>query len=144
MQKTEIGGVDLIEIKRIETLGEGYLQFFEGNSFQKDFPYEIKRIYYITETPKGICRGGHAHKALKQILFCPYGDITLVLSDTKKRIDIKLDKPNKAVIISKPIWREMRWNIENSVLCVGASEYYDENDYIRDYDQYIEYMKRGK
>ncbi len=140
-KKTEIDGVELVGVTRIETPGEGFLHFFESSDVEKEFPYSIKRMYYITETAKGIQRGGHAHKNLKQILFCPYGDISLILNNGSIKLVIDLNKPDKAVIISKPIWREMVWNMDNSVLCVGASEYYDEKDYIRDYKTYVEYVR---
>ncbi len=141
MRENEINGVQLVDIKRIETPGEGFLQFFETSDNRKTFPYDIKRIYYITEVRKGICRGGHAHKTLKQILFCPFGSIIVRLNDGIKTIEIDLDAPNKAIMITKPIWREMIWKIENSVLCVGASDYYDEEDYIRDYNTFLKYIR---
>ena len=136
----DIMGIEIVKIKQIITDKEGYLQFFEAGDVHKDLPYDIKRIYYITDVKEGVCRGGHAHKKLKQLLFCPYGDITLLLNDSKRKMEIRLNRPDMGVMITSPVWREMLWNIENSVLCVAASDYYNEDDYIRNYDEYIKYI----
>lgn len=117
----------------------GYLAFFEDS----DIGFSIKRIYYIYGAPKDTKRGFHAHKELQQIAWCPYGDITFILDDGFSRQEIRLDKPSEGLLIQKGIWHEMIWNKENSVLCVAASEYYDENDYIRDYDEFIRLVKEG-
>lgn len=136
---TEINNsFEIISIKRIPAQDMGALQFFEGIH---DIPFEIKRIYYITEVPKNIWRGGHAHKTLKQIIFCPYGNVILRLSDGITTIDIELDRPDKGVIITRPLWRDMLWRKEGSVLCVAASDFYNENDYIRNRKEFIKYME---
>ncbi|MBV1756284.1 MAG: FdtA/QdtA family cupin domain-containing protein [Dethiosulfatibacter sp.] len=118
----------------------GYLSFFESN---KDIPFEIKRIYYTYSVPVGIKRGMHAHKTLKQLLWCPYGEIEVILDDGKEKVSYILDSPEKGLLILKGYWRDMYWKKEGSVLCVAASDYYDENDYIRDYDEFIQYTKEG-
>ena len=118
----------------------GFLSFFES---QKDIPFEIKRIYYIYQVPKGTKRGMHAHKKLEQILWCPYGTIEIVLYDGEKKAKHLLDSPEKTLYVRKGLWRDMYWKKNNSVLCVAASEYYDENDYIRDYDDFIKMVKDG-
>lgn len=127
----------IIDIKRISSENEGALQFFESG---KDIPFEIKRIYYITDVPKNVWRGRHAHKKLHQLLFCLYGEILLKLSDGTNDYEIILNKPNKGVIITYPLWRDMFWIKKDSVLCIAASEFYDETDYIRNYDEYIKYI----
>ncbi len=130
-------------IINIDTIGKkeiGYLSFFE---MLKDFPYEIKRIYYIHHAPEGMIRGFHAHKKLKQILFCPYGEIELVLDNGFCEEKILLDSPSKAIIINEPTWREIKWMTKDSVLCVAASDYYDEEDYIRNYKDFKEYINRS-
>ncbi len=118
----------------------GILSFFES---QKDIPFDIKRIYYITNVKKNDIRGHHAHKQLKQLLFCPYGEIEIMLDNGYKKENILLDNPSKGLIIESGIWREMEWLIDNSVLCVAASEYYDENDYIRNYDEFKRLVEGG-
>ena len=132
-----IKGLKIIDIKRIPTEDKGNLQFFEGN---RDIDFEIKRIYYISEVPKGVWRGGHAHKRLKQMLFCPYGKVQVKIVDGFNEEIIVLDTPSKALVISAPLCRDIYWEIDSSVLCVAASDYYDEKDYIRDYEEYLKYI----
>ena len=133
----EIASCRGVNIKTIPTLDAGELSFFEANH---DIPFDIKRIYYISKVPEGARRGFHAHKELKQLLFCPYGCIQLVLDDGKKREEVTLRDPSVGIVIEKPVWREMLWLEKNSVLCVAASDYYSEADYIRNYDDFIAYL----
>lgn len=139
--RIEILGNKIINIKTIGTPNAGQLSFFETN---KDILFEIKRVYYISKVPEGVRRGFHAHKNLKQILFCPYGKIHLVLDDGTNRDEILLDNPSLGVIIDKPMWREMVWVEKDSVLCVGASDYYKADDYIRDYNEFKNYLQASK
>lgn len=131
-------GCKIIKINTIKTFGLGELSFFEQS---KDTPFPIKRVYYISNVPKGTKRGFHAHKKLKQLLFCPYGEIKLVLDDGVERKEFVLNNPSLGVLIEKPVWREMQWIRKNSVLCVAASAYYSKDDYIRDYDLFLEYVR---
>ena len=119
------------------TINAGELSFFEAD---KDIPFDIKRIYYITKVPEGVRRGFHAHKELKQLLFCPYGRIQLILENELGREEIELSDPSVGVVIEKPTWREMLWLQSNSVLCVAASDYYTTEDYIRDYDEFVRFI----
>ena len=130
-----------INIKTIQTQKEGMLSFFEGS---RDFPFEIKRIYYIHHVPAEARRGAHAHKTLKQMIFCPYGSVTIFLNNGEKEEQILLDNPGIGVVLMPGLWRDMRWNIDDSVLCVAASDSYDASDYIRDYDEYLAYLKEMK
>lgn len=118
----------------------GGLSFFEG---EKDIPFEIKRIYYIYNVPLMGKRGGHAHKKLAQILFCPYGKVQIILDDGKEKKEILLDKPSKGLLVYSGIWHDMIWQQENSVLCIAASAYYDETDYVRNYKEFLQMCKEG-
>lgn len=133
----------VIKIKTIfhDQLSNGALSVFEGLN---DLPFEIKRIYYIHGAGSEIKRGMHAHKSLKQMMFCPYGKIEIELDDGYSTEKIMLDDPSKGLILMPGIWRNMIWKKENSVLCVVASEYYLEEDYIRNYDEFIKYVKNGE
>jgi len=130
--------IKIIDIKTIPTDSEGQLSFFEAN---KDFDFDIKRIYYITEVAKGIKRGAHAHKKLKQLLWCPIGSIKIYLENIWEKEEIILDSPAKGLVIEESLWRDMLWMKNDSVLCVAASDYYDADDYIRDYDEYLRYIE---
>ena len=118
----------------------GALSFFEA---ERDVDFEIKRVYYITGAPQGTVRGGHAHKKLKQLLFCPYGRIEITLDDGKRKSTYLLDDPSKGLLVESLYWRTMRWLEDDSVLCVAASGYYDESDYMRSYDEFLRYLKGG-
>lgn len=133
--RTEVAGCKIVHIKTIPTVGAGELSFFEATH---DVPFEIKRMYYISKVPEGTRRGFHAHKKLKQLLFCPYGRIQLILENKNGREEIELSDPSIGVVIEEPTWREMLWLQKDSVLCVAASEFYEVEDYIRDYDQFKE------
>lgn len=133
--------IEVINIKTIGTEGMGELSFFEA---MKDVPFEIKRIYFITKVKKDIQRGGHAHKNLKQLLFCPYGKITIKLDNGYEKVNVVLDTPEKGLIVENNMWRDMLWEQDDSVLCVAANSYYDEEDYIRDYDEFIKMVSKDE
>lgn len=133
-----VAGCKIVHIKTIPTVNAGELSFFESTH---DFPFDIKRIYYISKVPEGIRRGFHAHRELQQLLFCPYGRIQIILENAVQREEIELSDPSIGVIIDKPTWREMLWLQKDSVLCVAASDFYRVEDYIRDYQEFKEYVK---
>jgi dTDP-4-dehydrorhamnose 3,5-epimerase-like enzyme len=106
--------------------------------------FEIKRVYYMFDTVSGVRRGFHAHKCLKQMLICVHGSCKILLDDGSEKQEVLLDKPNKGLIIESNIWREMFDFSEDAVLMVVASELYDESDYIRNYDDFIAYIRDEK
>lgn len=128
----------IIDIKTIH--GDGYksgsLSFIEG---ERGIPFPIRRVYWITEAEAGIHRGFHAHKLNCQLLFCPYGKIDIILDDGQNRNLVTLDKPGAGLLLMPGLWREMIWKETGSVLCVLASEYYDPDEYIRDYEEFLKF-----
>lgn len=130
----------IIYLKSFGTEDSGFLTFFEGD---RDVDFPIKRIYYIYGVAQDRIRGGHAHKNLQQILWCPYGEIEVKIHDGSREKTYRLDAPAKALILSGGIWRAMHWVQEASVLCAATSEYYTEEDYIRNYDDFLEYVRKG-
>lgn len=109
----------------------------------KDIPFEIKRVYYMYDTGEGVRRGYHAHKSLEQILICIHGSCKILLDDGTEQEIVALEKPYEGLYVSNAMWREMFDFSPDAVLMVLASEYYDESDYIRNYDDFLEYTKRG-
>lgn len=107
----------------------------------KNVPFDIKRVYYMYDTVEGVTRGYHAHRALEQILICVHGSCKIRLKDGYETQVVVLDKPNEGLYISNAIWREMFDFSTDAVLMVLASELYDEADYIRDYDEFLEYIE---
>ena len=104
----------------------------------KDVPIEIKRVYYMYDTGKNVRRGYHAHKKLEQILICVHGSCRIHLDDGYQTEEIVLDKPSEGLYIANNIWREMYDFSEDAVLMVLASQLYDENDYVRDYQKFMD------
>lgn len=110
----------------------------------KDLPFDIKRVYYIYDTLPGVRRGFHAHKCLQQILLCVNGSCKIHLDDGHSTAEVTLDQPNEGLYISNNMWREMYDFTPGTVLLVLASEYYDEADYIRNYDDFIKMVREGE
>ena len=127
-------------VKTVRTFGYGSLSVVEGNM---DSIFPIKRVYYIFGADKGVERGHHAHKALEQLLICVYGAIEVMCDNGEKNEYTVLDDPAKGLYVGPGIWHTMKWLKDDSVLLVLASEYYDESDYIRDYDEFIRLVKEG-
>jgi len=120
---------------------KGYLIPLEGN---KNIPFEIKRVYYIFGTKKDIRRGFHAHKSLNQVAICINGSCKILLDDGVDKKEVPLVVQDKGLLIRKMIWHEMYDFSEDCVLLVLASDFYDENDYIRSYDSFLQEIKNKK
>lgn len=118
----------------------GDLYAFEEN---KSIPFSIKRVYFIFNVGEKIERGFHAHKSLEQVALCIKGSCSIILDDGFKRQDVVLDTASKGIYIKNNIWREMKNFSSDCVLCVFASELYDESDYIRCYDEFKK-LKEGE
>ena len=103
----------------------------------KEIPFEIQRIYYIYDTNPDFPRGAHAHKELEQVLIMMDGSCEIVLNDGKNNKSIILNRPDIGLFIGKNMWREMRNFSYGAKLLVLASDFYNENEYIRDYDEFL-------
>ena len=109
---------------------------------KKGIPFEVKRVYYIHSTKEGARRGFHAHKNLKQVYICVSGSCKVMLDDGKHKIDVVLDNPSEGLLFdTNVVWREIYDFSKDAVLLVLASDYYDEQDYIRNYDEFIKFME---
>lgn len=111
---------------------------------QTNIPFDIKRIYYLYDIPMSAERGGHGHFNLQQYVIAGSGSFTFVLDDGKNKKEIFLNNPNKALHIKPGIWREMKDFSSGSVCLVLASLQYSEDDYIRDYQSYLNYRNDAK
>ena len=103
----------------------------------KNIPFQIKRVYYIFNTEEGVTRGFHAHKQLKQVAIAVTRSCRFLLDDGKEKVSFLLDNAAQGLLIESCIWREMSDFSEDCVLMVLADSFYDENDYIRDYDEFL-------
>ena len=109
-----------------------------------DLPFEVKRFYMISSNTKALPRGNHAHKKLFQFLFCAQGSMSIKLSDPHRKYSYRLSTATTGILIPPGYWRTLDEFGEDSICIVMASEHYDETDYIRDYDEYIEWFERNE
>jgi hypothetical protein len=100
-------------------------------------PFDIKRVYYLFDVPSSSKRGGHAHKNLKQLLIALSGSFDVVLNDGKNIETVTLNKPNLGLLINNNTWRELENFSSGSVCLVLASDVFSEDDYIRDFDEFL-------
>jgi hypothetical protein len=117
----------------------GNLTFIES---YRHIPFGIKRVYYLYDVPGGAERGGHAHKALHQFLIAMSGSFNVLLDDGFNRKNIHLNRSYYGLYIPPMIWREINDFSSGSVCMVIASEYFDDDDYYRDYNQF-KHIVRG-
>lgn len=109
---------------------------------QKDIPFDIKRVYWTYDVPSGESRGGHAHKKLRQLIVATSGSFTVNLDDGKGHKESHhLNHPWVGLLIDTQIWRTLDDFSSGAVCMVLASELYDEEDYIYDYDDFVEYVR---
>ena len=123
----------LIELPKIED-PRGSLTFIEGDNH---IPFDIQRVYYLYDVPGGAERGGHAHKELSQLIIAMSGSFDVILDDGKNKKRVHLNRSYNGLYVCPMMWRELDNFSSGSVCMVLASNKYDEDDYYRDYDDYI-------
>lgn len=129
-----------IELKLVRDNRDGNLVILEA---LKDIPFEIKRLYYITNLESSVSiRGMHAHRELEQIIFCIQGSFTLGLDDGINQQKLLMNKVNVGVRLGKMLWHTMEDFSRGCVVLVVASDFYDEQDYIRDYAEFLKLVQR--
>lgn len=116
----------------------GNLTFIEG---QNHVPFDIKRVYYLYDVPGGAERGGHAHIALHQLIIAMSGSFDVILDDGHDRKRVHLNRSYNGLIVGPMVWRELDNFSSGSVCMVLASISYSEEDYIRDYDKYLQCVR---
>lgn len=132
--------MSLVKIIEFKSLGDdrGHLVALEGN---RDVPFDIKRVYYITDTMKGVARGFHAHKNLIQVAICIRGRCKFIMDDGVQKEEVLMNNQTKGILIDKMQWHEMHDFSHDCILLVLASDNYEESDYIRNYDDFIKLAK---
>lgn len=134
MKQTNLNDVQIINIPKIsDEEGRGNLSVIEKDCLD----FDIKRVYYLYDVPSDAYRGGHAHKALYQFLIPLSGSFDVILKDGNGTKTVTLNKPDKGLLIVPGIWRELENFSAGSVCLVLASDVYKEDDYIRDYNQFV-------
>lgn len=110
---------------------------------QQNIPFDIKRVYFVYDVPAGESRGGHAHKECKEFITAVSGSFTLNLEANGEKVSLLLNKPYQGVLVNEGIWRTLDDFSSGAVVLVLASDYFDEDDYIREYDDFLN-SKFGK
>ncbi len=126
----------IIELDKHHSDRKGNLSVIENG---KDVPFSVKRVYYLYDVPGGESRGGHAHKALYQLIVAASGSFSVILDDGKNKKIFDLKRPYQGLLVVPGIWRTLEDFSSGSVCMVLASERYDESDYIRDYGLFLNY-----
>lgn len=129
MQTPDVDNCRLIELTKISE-PRGNLTFIES---ERHVPFPIRRVYYLYDVPGGADRGGHAHKALFQLLIAISGSFDVTLDDGTNRKKIQLNRSYIGLLLPPFIWRELDNFSSGAVCLVLASEYFDESDYFREY-----------
>jgi len=141
MNNSSVYDCSIIELPVNHRL-KGNLTVIENN---KNIPFDISRVYYLYDIPAGESRGGHAHKELIQLIVAASGSFDVALSDGNVKRTFSLNRPFNGLIVVPGIWRELNNFSSGSVCLVLASHEYDESDYIREYDEFLEWkIKNNK
>ncbi|MDA9937693.1 FdtA/QdtA family cupin domain-containing protein [bacterium] len=128
------------EINQHKSDSRGSLAVVEN---RKDLPFDIKRAFYIKSVPKGATRGHHAHIKTKQVLMVIQGSCIIELSDGTNNYTYNLNKPHAAVYQKELVWGHMHSFTTDCILLVFADTLYDANDYIHDYEVFVEYAGKN-
>lgn len=139
MKTNSVYDCTMIELDRHHSDRKGNITVVENS---KTVPFEVKRTYYLYDVPGGESRGGHAHKALSQLIVAASGSFTVTLDDGKVKRTFLLNRPYQGLYVVPGIWRTLDDFSSGAVCMVLASEGYDEQDYIRSYDDFIQYKSR--
>ncbi|WP_459926122.1 sugar 3,4-ketoisomerase [Flavobacterium covae] len=131
--------IRIISIPKIEDT-RGNLGIIEGNTL----PFPIKRVYYLFDVPSSASRGGHAHKEQLEFLVSISGSFDVLLDDGITKERITLNKPDKGLLIPTKIWRELDNFSSGAVCLVISSDEFHEDDYIRDYTDFVNYISNYK
>lgn len=136
---TDVDRCELISLPRF-TDARGSLSFVEA---RVHIPFAFERIYYLYDLPEGAERGAHAHKALHQLMIPMAGSFDVVLDDGTRQRRVHLARPDEGLYIRPMIWRDLENFSSGAVCLVLASEKYDEADYFRSYQEFVEARKRS-
>ncbi|GHV80790.1 dTDP-6-deoxy-3,4-keto-hexulose isomerase [Spirochaetia bacterium] len=135
MKKSSIYDCSVIELP-VNHREKGNLTVVENSL---DIPFDVRRVYYLYDVPSGESRGGHAHKELRQLIVAASGSFDVVLYDGKVKRTITLNRPFCGLVVVSGIWRELDDFSSGSVCLVLASHEYNERDYIREYQEFLEW-----
>ena len=131
-----VAGCRLLDLPIIRDT-RGNLTPIEGG---RDIPFEIRRVFYMYDVPGGATRAGHAHRALEQVIVAASGSFDVVLDDGTRREKTTLNRSYQGLYVPHLVWRELENFSSGAVCLVLASLPFDEEDYFRDYEEFIEHV----
>ncbi|HPQ27552.1 MAG TPA: FdtA/QdtA family cupin domain-containing protein [Desulfobacteraceae bacterium] len=134
---SDIHNCNVIELPRVHNRA-GNITVFQNESSQ---PFNVRRVYYLYDVPGGAQRGGHAHKNIYQLIIAAGGSFDVILDDGINRKIVPLNRPYYGLMVVPGIWRELVNFSSGAVCMVLASEKYNPDDYIRDYDDFLSFRK---
>jgi hypothetical protein len=114
----------------------GNITIIEG---QTNIPFDVRRIYYLYDIPGGEDRGGHAHKILQQLIVAVSGSFNVLLDDGQNKKIVTLNRPDYGLMVVPGIWRQLFEFSSGAICLVLASQKYDQEDYIRSYEQFVNF-----
>lgn len=132
--KSSVYDCTVVELDRHHSARKGDISIVENGI---TVPFDTKRVYYLYDVPGGVNRGGHAHKKLRQLIVAASGSFTVVLDDGTVKRSFILNRPYMGLYVVPGIWRVLEDFSSGSVCLVLASEKYDPDDYIRDYNEFL-------
>lgn len=136
MEKYNVFDCSVIELDRHHSDRKGNLTVVENGD---TLPFDVKRVYYIYDVPGGENRGAHAHKQLEQLIVAASGSFTVTLDDGRSKRSFFLNRPYQGLLVKPGMWRDLDDFSSGAVAMVLASEVYDKEDYIRNYNDFIKY-----
>ena len=141
MNMNKLLGIDNCNILELPRIGDprGNLTFVEGG---KHIPFDIRRVYYLYDVPGGAERGGHAHKALHQLIIAMSGSFDIHLDDGYVKKTIHMNRSYNGLYVCPMMWREIDNFSSGAVCMVLASDYYDEQDYYREYALFVNDVRK--
>lgn len=139
MAKYNVFDCSMVELDRHHSDSKGNLTVVENGG---TLPFDVKRVYYLYDVPGGESRGSHAHRELEQLIIAASGSFRVTLDDGKCKRTFFLNRPYQGLYVRSGIWRDLEDFSSGSVCMVLASEVYQAEDYIRDYDEFIKFRNK--
>ena len=139
MAKYSVFDCTMVELDKHHSDRKGNLTVVQNGT---TLPFDVKRVYYLYDVPGGESRGSHAHRDLEQLIIAASGSFTVTLDDGNSKRSFFLNRPYQGLYVKSGLWRDLEDFSSGAVCMVLASEVYQAEDYIRDYNEFLEYRKR--
>ena len=138
MEKSNVSDCRIVELDKHHSNRKGNLTVVENGV---TLPFDVKRVYYLYDVPGGESRGSHAHIELEQLIIAASGSFTVTLDDGQNKRTFFLNRPYQGLYVKPGLWRDLEDFSSGAVCMVLASDIYKKEDYIRDYNEFLNYRK---